>query len=64
MYSLYSVLIVAFFVVMSPYLAWQAVRYQKYIGSLRQRLGLPADLVQPRRRRVDLDPRGLGRRSR
>ena len=24
---------------MSPYLAWQAVRYRKYIGSLRQRLG-------------------------
>ena len=39
MYSLYSVLIVTFFLVMSPYLAWQAVRYRKYIGSLRQRLG-------------------------
>ena len=38
-YSLYSVLIVTFFLVMSPYLAWQAVRYRKYIGSLRQRLG-------------------------
>jgi 3-deoxy-D-manno-octulosonic-acid transferase len=24
---------------MSPYLAWQAVRYRKYIGSLQQRLG-------------------------
>ncbi len=24
---------------MSPYLAWQAIRYRKYIGSLRQRLG-------------------------
>src|SRR6187397_927672 len=24
---------------MSPYLAWQALRYRKYIGSLRQRLG-------------------------
>jgi 3-deoxy-D-manno-octulosonic-acid transferase len=39
MYVLYSVLIVTFFLVMSPYLAWQAVRYRKYIGSLRQRLG-------------------------
>src|SRR5258705_4202296 len=38
-YSLYSVLIVPFFLVMAPYLAWQAVRHQKYIGSLRQRLG-------------------------
>ena len=38
-YALYSVLIVTFFLVMSPYLAWQAVRYRKYIGSLRQRLG-------------------------
>jgi 3-deoxy-D-manno-octulosonic-acid transferase len=38
-YSLYSVLIVTFFLVMSPYLAWQAVRHRKYIGSLGQRLG-------------------------
>jgi 3-deoxy-D-manno-octulosonic-acid transferase len=28
-YSLYSVLIVTFFLVMSPYLAWQAVRHRK-----------------------------------
>jgi len=39
MYALYSVLIVAFFAVMSPYLAYQAVRYRKYIKSLPQRLG-------------------------
>jgi 3-deoxy-D-manno-octulosonic-acid transferase len=39
MYAVYSVLIVTFFLVTSPYLAWQAVRYRKYIGSLRQRLG-------------------------
>jgi 3-deoxy-D-manno-octulosonic-acid transferase len=39
MYAAYSVLIVAFFFVMSPYLAWQALRYRKYIGSLRQRFG-------------------------
>lgn len=39
MYLLYSVLIVTFFLIMSPYLAWQAVRHRKYIGSLRQRFG-------------------------
>ena len=39
MYALYSVLIVTFFLVMSPYLVWQAVRYRKYIANLRQRLG-------------------------
>jgi 3-deoxy-D-manno-octulosonic-acid transferase len=39
MYPAYSVLIVTFFVVMSPYLAWQAVRYRKYIRNLRQRFG-------------------------
>src|SRR6187455_2545603 len=38
-YLLYIVLIVTFFLVMSPYLAWQAIRHRKYIGSLRQRLG-------------------------
>ena len=39
MYVLYSVLMVAFFVVMSPFLIYQAVRYRKYIGSFTQRLG-------------------------
>ena len=39
MYAAYSVLIVTFFVVMSPYLAWQAIRYRKYIRNLRQRFG-------------------------
>ena len=39
MYALYSVLIVAFFAVMSPYLIYQAVRYRKYVRSLPQRLG-------------------------
>jgi 3-deoxy-D-manno-octulosonic-acid transferase len=39
MYGLYSVLMVAFFAVMSPFLIYQAVRYRKYIGSLTQRLG-------------------------
>ncbi len=39
MYVIYSVLIVAFFALMSPSLIYQAVRYRKYIGSLTQRLG-------------------------
>ena len=39
MYVVYSVLIITFFLVTSPYLAWQAVWYRKYIGSLRQRFG-------------------------
>jgi 3-deoxy-D-manno-octulosonic-acid transferase len=39
MYAVYSVLIVAFFVLVSPYLLYQAIRYRKYIGSLSQRMG-------------------------
>ena len=39
MYAVYSVLIVAFFVLVSPYLLYQALRYRKYIGSLPQRMG-------------------------
>jgi 3-deoxy-D-manno-octulosonic-acid transferase len=39
MYTTYSVLIVAFFAVMSPYLVYQAIRYRKYVASLPQRLG-------------------------
>jgi 3-deoxy-D-manno-octulosonic-acid transferase len=39
MYAAYSVLIVLFFVVMSPYLLYQAIRYRKYVVNLRQRLG-------------------------
>ncbi len=39
MYALYSVLIVAFFLVVSPYLLYQAIRYRKYIVSLPQRMG-------------------------
>ena len=39
MYAIYSVLIVAFFALMSPSLLYQALRYRKYIGSLPQRLG-------------------------
>lgn len=40
MYAVYSVLIVLFFVVMSPFLLYQAVRYRKYVASLPQRLGI------------------------
>jgi 3-deoxy-D-manno-octulosonic-acid transferase len=39
MYFLYSLLTLGFFVVVSPYFLYQAIRYQKYVGSLRQRLG-------------------------
>jgi 3-deoxy-D-manno-octulosonic-acid transferase len=39
MYLLYSTLILIFFVVASPYFLYQAIRYRKYIGNLRQRLG-------------------------
>jgi 3-deoxy-D-manno-octulosonic-acid transferase len=39
MYVAYSVLTVAFFVLVSPYLLYQAVRYRKYIASLPQRMG-------------------------
>src|SRR5258706_959148 len=39
MYLLYSLLTLVAFVVVSPYFLYQAIRYKKYIGSLRQRLG-------------------------
>ena len=39
MYLVYSLLTLLVFVVVSPYFAYQAIRYKKYIGSLRQRLG-------------------------
>lgn len=39
MYAIYSVLTVAFFIVVSPYFLYQAVRYRKYITNLPQRLG-------------------------
>ena len=39
MYVLYSLLILILGVVVSPYLAYQAIRYKKYIGSLGQRMG-------------------------
>jgi 3-deoxy-D-manno-octulosonic-acid transferase len=39
MYLAYSLLTLVVFVVMSPYFLYQAIRYKKYVGSLRQRLG-------------------------
>ena len=39
MYFAYSLLSLLVFAVVSPYFLYQAVRYKKYIGSLRQRLG-------------------------
>ncbi|HUE88355.1 MAG TPA: 3-deoxy-D-manno-octulosonic acid transferase [Vicinamibacterales bacterium] len=39
MYFLYSVLALAFFVAVSPWFLYQAIRYRKYIGSVSQRMG-------------------------
>ncbi|MGB2713662.1 MAG: 3-deoxy-D-manno-octulosonic acid transferase [Vicinamibacterales bacterium] len=39
MYAIYSVLTVAFFIVVSPYFLYQAIRYRKYITNLPQRMG-------------------------
>jgi 3-deoxy-D-manno-octulosonic-acid transferase len=39
MYVVYSLLTLLVFVAASPYFLYQAIRYKKYIGSLRQRLG-------------------------
>ena len=39
MYALYSLLTLAVFLAVSPYFLYQAIRYKKYIGSLRERLG-------------------------
>ena len=39
MYLVYSLLLVVFVLAGSPYFLYQAMRYKKYIGSLRQRLG-------------------------
>ena len=39
MYLVYSLLTFFVFIVVSPYFLYQAIRYKKYIGSLRQRLG-------------------------
>ena len=39
MYLAYSVLTLAAFILASPYFLYQALRYKKYVGSLRERLG-------------------------
>jgi 3-deoxy-D-manno-octulosonic-acid transferase len=39
MYFAYSCLTLAFFAVASPYFAYQALRYRKYVGSFWQRMG-------------------------
>src|SRR3977135_3187201 len=39
MYLTYSLLTLAVFIVVSPYFVYQAIRYKKYVGSLRERLG-------------------------
>jgi 3-deoxy-D-manno-octulosonic-acid transferase len=39
MYLAYSLLTLVLFIVVSPYFVYQAIRYKKYIGNLRQRLG-------------------------
>jgi 3-deoxy-D-manno-octulosonic-acid transferase len=39
MYFVYSLLILVFGIFASPYLAYQAIRYKKYISSLSQRMG-------------------------
>ena len=39
MYFLYTLLVLVFFAVASPYFVYEAIRYRKYIGSLPQRLG-------------------------
>jgi len=45
MYLVYSLLTFVLFLVASPYFLYQAIRHQKYVGSLRQRLGyLPITL--------------------
>jgi 3-deoxy-D-manno-octulosonic-acid transferase len=39
MYTLYSVLVLAVFVIALPWFAYQAVRYKKYVASFSQRMG-------------------------
>lgn len=39
MHALYTLLVVVFAVVLSPWFIYQAVRYRKYVGSLSQRMG-------------------------
>ena len=39
MYSLYSILVLVVAVIASPWFVYQALRYKKYVGSFRQRMG-------------------------
>ena len=39
MYLAYSLVSLVFFAVVSPYFLYQAIRYKKYIGNVRERLG-------------------------
>src|ERR1700680_3149750 len=39
MYLTYSLLTLVVFIAVSPYFVYQAIRYKKYVGSLRERLG-------------------------
>jgi 3-deoxy-D-manno-octulosonic-acid transferase len=39
MYLVYSALTIVVFIIVSPYFVYQAIRYNKYVSSLRQRLG-------------------------
>jgi 3-deoxy-D-manno-octulosonic-acid transferase len=51
MYLVYSVVLTAALLAAAPWFAWRGVRYRKYIGNLRQRLGhLPLSL------NLDRDP--------
>ena len=45
MYAIYSIVTLIAFVLVSPYFVYQAIRYKKYVGGLRQRFGyLPITL--------------------
>ena len=45
MYFIYSFVTLVAFLIASPYFVYQALRYKKYVGSMRQRLGyLPITL--------------------
>ena len=48
---------------LSPWFLYQAIVYRKYVGSLRRADGPAARQLQPRRRRVHLDPRRVGGRG-
>ena len=63
MYLLYSLLTLVVFVVVSPYFAVSGDPLQEVHRQPRPAPRLPADLVQPRRRGIDLDSRRVGRRG-